>query len=82
MLSRNHSLEAHVGSSCRVTGLHGALPKLTDKNNLELIASIAPVEAYHAAILRTLLYTRGLEMVTPYDIRVFDFVQVTKPSRV
>ena len=65
-----------------MTGLHGALPKLTDKNNLELIASIAPVEAYHAAILRTLLYTRGLEMVTPYDIRVFDFVQVTKPSRV
>ena len=73
------ALEAHVGSPCRVTGLRGALPKFTDKKNLELVASIAPIEAYHAAILRTLLYTRGLEMVTPYDIRVFDFVQVTKP---
>ena len=60
-----------------VTAFHGAIPSVTDKQNLELLAGIAPVEAYHAAILRTLLYQKGLEMVTPYNIRVFDFVQVT-----
>lgn len=59
-----------------VTAFHGAIPAIKDKQNLELLAGIAPVEAYHAAILRTLLYQKGLEMVTPYNIRVFDFVQV------
>ena len=59
-----------------VTAFHGAIPAVKQKQNLELLASIAPVEAYHAAILRTLLYQKGLEMVTPYNIRVFDFVQV------
>ena len=60
-----------------VTAFHGAIPSVTNKQNLELLAGIAPVESYHAAILRTLLYQKGLEMVTPYNIRVFDFVQVT-----
>ena len=60
-----------------VTAFHGAIPAVKDKANLELLAGIAPVEAYHAAILRTLLYQKGLEMVTPYNIRVFDFVQVS-----
>ena len=60
-----------------VTAFHGAIPAVKEKKNLELLAGIAPVEAYHAAILRTLLYQKGLEMVTPYNIRVFDFVQVS-----
>ena len=60
-----------------VTAFHGAIPAVKDKKNLELLAGIAPVEAYHAAILRTLLYQKGLEMVTPYNVRVFDFVQVS-----
>ena len=59
-----------------VTAFHGAIPQVTQKANLELLAGIAPVEAYHAAILRTLLYQKGLDMVVPYNIRVFDFVQV------
>ena len=59
-----------------VTAFHGAINSVTDKSNLALLASIAPIEAYHAAILRTLLFQKGLEVVTPYDIRVFDFVQV------
>ncbi len=60
-----------------VTAFYGAIPQITDKNNLQLLAGISPVEAYHAAILRTLLYNKGLEIVQPYNIRVFDFVQVT-----
>ena len=60
-----------------VTAFYGAIPQITDKNNLQLLAGISPVEAYHAAILRTLLYNKGLDIVQPYNIRVFDFVQVT-----
>ena len=60
-----------------VTAFHGAINAVTDKQNLALLASIAPIEAYHASILRTLLYQKGLEIVTPYNIRVFDFVQVS-----
>lgn len=60
-----------------VTAFHGAIPLLKNNTILNLIAGIAPVEAYHAAILRTLLYQKGSDMVTPYQIRVFDFVQVT-----
>ncbi len=60
-----------------VTAFYGAIPQITDKKNLQLLVGISPVEAYHAAILRTLLYNKGLEIVQPYNIRVFDFVQVT-----
>ena len=59
-----------------VTGFAGAIPQLTQKPNVELLASIAPAEAYHAGILRTLLYQKGFDMVQPYNIKVFDFVQV------
>ncbi len=60
-----------------VTAFHGAIPLIKNNTILNLLAGIAPVEAYHAAILRTLLYQKGSEFVTPYQIRVFDFVQVT-----
>ena len=59
-----------------VTAFYGEVPQLTQKDKLQLLAGILPVEAYHAAILRTLLYNRGLDIVQPYNIRVFDFVQV------
>ena len=60
-----------------VTAFYGAIPQITQKDNLQLLAGISPVEAYHAAILRTLLYNMGLDFVKPYNIRVFDFVQVS-----
>ena len=58
-----------------VTAFYGAIPAVTQKSNLQLLAGIEPIEAYHAAILRTLLYSMGLNIVQPYNIRVFDFVQ-------
>ena len=64
-----------------VTAFHGATPLLVSKSVLNTIAGIAPVEAYHAAILRTLLYQKGSDMVTPYNIRVWDFVQVSHVPR-
>lgn len=60
-----------------VTAFHGAIPQIVNKTNLETLAGISPVEAYHAAILRTLLYQKGSDMVTPYNVRVYDFVQVS-----
>lgn len=60
-----------------MTAFHGAIPQVKNNSNLQLLAGIAPVEAYHAAILRTLLYQKGLEPVVPYNIMVFDFVQVS-----
>lgn len=34
------------------------------------------VEAYHAALLRNLLYERAAEVVQPYNIQVGTFVEV------
>ena len=75
--SRRCTAGAFLFEDVGVTAFHGAINAVTDKQNLALLASIAPIEAYHASILRTLLYQKGLEIVTPYNIRVFDFVQVS-----